>query len=32
MRPNCAWELLEELDDLLGRLFGPPTFHPLDMT
>lgn len=32
MRPNDAWALLEEFDDLLLQLYGPPTFHELNMT
>lgn len=32
MRPNDAWKLQEELDELLGRLYGAPMFHPLTMT
>jgi serine/threonine protein kinase len=32
MRPNDAWKLIEEFDDLLRRLYGPPQFHPLVMT
>ncbi len=27
-RPSDAWELLAELDELLGRLYGPRTFRP----
>jgi hypothetical protein len=27
-RPNDAWELLAELDELLGRLYGPRKFRP----
>ena len=27
-RPHDAWELLAELDELLGRLYGPRTFRP----
>lgn len=27
-RPQDAWLLLAELDDLLGRLYGPRTFRP----
>jgi hypothetical protein len=32
MRPHDAWELLDDLDDLLRRLYGPPKFHDLTMT
>jgi hypothetical protein len=32
MRPNDAWALTDELDKLLYRLYGPPTFYPLTMT
>jgi len=31
MRPGDAWQLLDEFDDLLRGLYGPPTFHHLDM-
>jgi len=27
-RPADAWQLLAELDELLGRMYGPRTFHP----
>jgi hypothetical protein len=27
-RPQDAWQLLGELDDLLGRLYGPRKFRP----
>lgn len=27
-RPQDAWQLLAELDELLGRLYGPRTFRP----
>ena len=30
-RPDDAWHLLEELDDVLERLYGPRTFRPLDI-
>jgi serine/threonine protein kinase len=30
MRPE-AWKLLDEFDDLLHRLYGPPKFHELTM-
>lgn len=32
MRPSDAWALIEEFDDLLRALYGPPTFHPLTLT
>jgi hypothetical protein len=32
MRPNDAWALLEEFDELLHRLYGPPKFHELTLT
>jgi hypothetical protein len=28
MRPQDAWRLLAELDELLGDLYGPRTFRP----
>jgi hypothetical protein len=28
-RPQDAWRLHEEFDELLCRLFGPPEYHPL---
>jgi hypothetical protein len=31
MRPNDAWVLHDELDDLLRELYGPPKFHELIM-
>ncbi len=31
MRPQDAWDLHEEFDELLGRLFGPPKYHQLVM-
>ncbi|MDT3439838.1 hypothetical protein [Pseudofrankia sp. BMG5.37] len=31
MRPDDAWQLLGELDDLLGRLYGPRRFRPFTM-
>ncbi len=31
MRPDDAWKLTDELDELLGRLYGPPKFHALTM-
>jgi len=30
-RPDDAWRLLAEFDDLLGRLYGPRTFRPFAM-
>jgi hypothetical protein len=30
-RPQNAWALISELDDLLERLFGPPKFHEFRM-
>lgn len=30
-RPQDAWRLLAEFDDLLERLYGPRTFHPFTM-
>ncbi len=30
-RPDDAWALLAELDDLLGRLYGPRRFVPFAM-
>lgn len=32
MRPDDAWTLMEEFDDLLHTLYGPPTFHELTLT
>jgi hypothetical protein len=32
MRPDDAWALLEDFDDLLQALYGPPTFHELTLT
>lgn len=32
MRPGDAWDLLEEFDELLRQLYGPPKFHVLSMT
>jgi hypothetical protein len=32
MRPRDAWELLDEFDELLRQLYGPPKFHDLTMT
>ncbi len=31
MRPNNAWRLLDEFDDLLRQLYGAPRFHELVM-
>lgn len=30
-RPDDAWRLLDELDDLLGRLYGPRRFRPFTL-
>jgi hypothetical protein len=32
MRPQNAWDLHEEFDELLTRLFGSPTYHQLVMS
>jgi serine/threonine protein kinase len=32
MRPDDAWALLEDFDDLLHALYGPPRFHELTLT
>ena len=32
MRPQDAWKLYEEFDELLVRLFGPPKYHRLVMS
>jgi hypothetical protein len=32
MRPDDAWALQEDFDDLLHALYGPPTFHELTLT
>jgi hypothetical protein len=32
MRPGDAWALMEDFDDLLYALYGPPTFHELALT
>ncbi len=32
MRPDDAWALMEEFDDLLYALYGPPRFHELPLT
>jgi hypothetical protein len=31
MRPDDAWTLLDEFDDLLRQLYGAPKFHELIM-
>jgi hypothetical protein len=31
-RPDDAWRLLAELDEVLKRLYGPPTFRPFHMS
>ncbi|MEU5903661.1 serine/threonine protein kinase [Micromonospora sp. NPDC047467] len=31
-RPDDAWRLLREFDQLLGRLYGPRTFRPFTLT
>ncbi|CCH22288.1 hypothetical protein [Micromonospora lupini] len=31
-RPNDAWQLLRELDQVLDRLYGPRTFRPFTLT
>jgi aminoglycoside phosphotransferase (APT) family kinase protein len=31
MRPQDAWALLEEFDELLNKLYGPRTFRPLNL-
>jgi hypothetical protein len=31
MRPGDAWQLLDEFDAMLRRLYGPPKFHELTM-
>ncbi|WP_238438447.1 protein kinase family protein, partial [Frankia nepalensis] len=31
MRPDDAWRLLAELDELLGRIYGPRRFRPFTM-
>lgn len=31
MRPQNAWDLHEQFDELLERLFGPPKYHPLTL-
>jgi hypothetical protein len=32
MRPGDAWDLMEDFDELLHALYGPPKFHPLTLT
>ncbi len=32
MRPDDAWALMEDFDDLLYALYGPPKFHELTLT
>jgi serine/threonine protein kinase len=32
MRPDDAWQLQDEFDELLRHLYGPPKFQPLTMT
>jgi len=32
MRPDDAWKLIEDFDDLLYALYGPPKFHKLTLT
>src|SRR5262249_53155443 len=32
LRPDDAWALLEDFDELLHALYGPPTFHELTLT
>ncbi|MBY0527927.1 MAG: hypothetical protein K2R98_31305 [Gemmataceae bacterium] len=32
MRPDDAWALLEDFDDLLQAQYGPPRFHELTLT
>jgi hypothetical protein len=31
-RPDDAWTLLDDFDELLQELYGPPKFHPLTLT
>jgi hypothetical protein len=31
-RPDDAWQLLRELDEVLFRLYGPRTFRPFTLT
>jgi hypothetical protein len=32
MRPGNAWALMDDFDDLLRAVYGPPTFHELTLT
>jgi serine/threonine protein kinase len=32
MRPDDAWALVEDFDDLLRAIYGPPKFHELTLT
>jgi hypothetical protein len=32
MRPDDTWALMEDFDDLLHALYGPPKFHELTLT
>ncbi len=32
MRPDDAWAVLEDFDDLLRAVYGPPAFHELTLT
>ena len=32
MRPDDAWALMEDFDELLYGLYGPPSFHELTLT
>jgi hypothetical protein len=32
MRPDDAWTLIEDFDELLHALYGPPKFHELTLT
>ena len=32
MRPDDAWALIDDFDDLLRALYGPPRFHELTLT
>jgi hypothetical protein len=32
MRPDDAWALVEDFDELLYALYGPPAFHELTLT
>jgi hypothetical protein len=31
MRPDDAWKLQDEFDELLRKVYGPPRFHDLNM-